>query len=325
MSQIVDLPVRSSDAPGLASSTFDVVAAGAVPWRVHHGELQVLLIHRPKYNDWSFPKGKLDEAETVAECAVREVAEEVGVKVRLGLPLPAVTYEVPKGTKVVFYWATKVRSGVSPDGVEVDEVRWMSVEKAADKLSNDVDREPLDALRAAFRRDSLETVALVLARHAKAKPRAGWTREEGLRPLATSGHRQATSLAKLLNAWRPERVVSSPWRRCVQTMAPYAALRELQMKTIPALTEHSAARHPRRAAKVLTKQLAKPQCIVLCTHRPVLPALLPVLSDRARSGARGALPHADPFLRPGAILVAQRRLDDPSKIVSFEIHEPFDD
>lgn len=111
----------------------------------------------------------------------------------------------------------------------------------------------------------------------------------------------------------------------MQTMAPYAALRELQIKTLPALTEHSADRHPRRAAKAFKKQLIKPQSMVVCTHRPVLPALLPVLADHARSGARSALPQSDPYLRPGAILVAQRRIDDPSKIVSVEIHEPFDD
>lgn len=274
MSPSVELPVRSSDAPQLAATTFDVVAAGAVPWRVHRGELQVLLIHRPKYDDWSFPKGKLEEGESVAECAVREVTEEVGLKVRLGLPLPAVTYEVPKGTKVVFYWATKVRNAAVPDGGEVDNAEWMSVERARVRLSNAVDQEPLDALDAAFRRDSLETMAFILARHAKAKPRASWTREEGQRPLATSGKRQATALANLLGAWRPERVVSSPWRRCMQTMAPYAALRELQIKTVPALTEHTADRHPRRAAKALKKQLARPQCLVLCTHRPVLPLSL---------------------------------------------------
>ncbi|RII43363.1 NUDIX hydrolase [Galactobacter valiniphilus] len=325
MSTDAVLPVRSCDEPELAKVTFAVVAGGALPWRRRKGRLEVLVIHRPKYDDYSFPKGKLDLGESVAECAVREVREEVGLRISLGIPLPAVSYEVAKGTKVVFYWAAKVSSEAVADGGEVDSLEWLSVADARALLSNAVDRVPLDALEEAFAAGRLDTVPLVLARHAKAKPRAGWTREEGERPLATSGKRQASALAAMLMAWRPERVVSSPWLRCLQTVRPYAALRELQIRTAPALTEHAAARQPAKAAKVLEKQLGKAKATLVCTHRPVLPVLLSVLRSRSTAGAAVALPTRDPYLRPGAVIVVQRPLDRSDKIVSVEIHEPFDD
>jgi 8-oxo-(d)GTP phosphatase len=325
MSADAVLPVRSCDEPELAKVTFAVVAGGALAWRLRKGRLEVLVIHRPKYDDFSFPKGKLEPGESVAECAVREVREEVGLRISLGIPLPAVSYEVPKGTKVVFYWAARVASEAIADGGEVDTLHWLGVDEARAALSNAVDRLPLDALEAAFAAGRLDTVPLVVARHAKAKPRAGWTRAEGERPLATSGKRQASALAAMLMAWRPERVVSSPWLRCLQTVRPYAALRELQVRAAPALTEHAAARHPGKAAKAVEKQLGKAKPTLVCTHRPVLPVVLSVLRERCTAAAAVVLPTHDPYLHPGAVIVAHRPVDSPSKIVSIEIHEPFDD
>lgn len=319
------LPVRSCDAPGLSNVAFQVVAGGALPYRVRNGKLQVLVIHRPKYDDFSFPKGKLDPGESVAECAVREVEEEVGLKITLGIPLPAVTYDVVRGTKVVFYWAARVSAEAVPDGGEVDKVMWRSVPAALELLSNPVDREPLLALEAAHETGTLRTVPFLVARHAKAKPRAGWTRAEGERPLATSGKRQAAALARMLTAWSPERVATSPWLRCVQTVMPYAIMREVQIKTVPQLTEHAANRHPAKARKATTKQLLKPKSTLICTHRPVLPQVLEVLETRTVQGAVPWIPDADPYLRPGAVLVAQRPVGEPGVIVSVEIHEPYDD
>lgn len=319
------LPVRSSDPAGLSQESFDVIAAGALCWRLRDGALQVMLIHRPKYDDLSFPKGKLDEGESVAECAVREVREEVGLQVTLGLPLPAVTYDVARGHKVVFYWAAHVISEPRPDGNEVDAIRWVSAKEAEGLLSNRADVAPLKALREAHKAGRLRTVPFVLARHAKAKPRAGWTRAEGERPLATSGKRQAKALAVMLDAWMPQRVASSPWTRCRQTMAPYAHQQGLPIKTVNALTEHAARRHPQKAAKVFLRLMEKARSTVVCTHRPVLPVLLDVLSARLTNGARGSVPERDPYLRPAAIIVAQRSVDAPTKLLSCEVHEPFDD
>jgi 8-oxo-dGTP pyrophosphatase MutT (NUDIX family)/phosphohistidine phosphatase SixA len=325
MSASVPLPVRSSDRPELPAAEAKVLAAGAVLWRRHHGELQVLLIHRPKYDDWSFPKGKLEKGESVAECAVREVQEEVGLRITLGLPLPAITYEVPKGPKVVYYWAARATGTPHGDGHEVDACAWHGIDEASERLTNEADRAPLRALEKADRSSTLDTVPLILARHAKAKPRAPWTRAEGERPLATSGLRQAASLARLLTAWRPERVRSSPWRRCMQTVAPYAAAGNIQVRTVPQLTEHAATKSPAKARKALTKLLGKSHSQVVCTHRPVLPTLLGVLAHHCAGQRADTLPSHDPYLRPGAVIVVQRPVEQLDRIVSVEIHEPFDD
>ena len=110
-----DSPIPDqTDHPG---EPIAVTAAGALPWRVKKDQLEVLLIHRPRYDDWSWPKGKLDAGETVPECAVREVEEEIGLHAPLGIPLPPIHYHVPAGLKVVHSWAVEVTgSPLHPDG-----------------------------------------------------------------------------------------------------------------------------------------------------------------------------------------------------------------
>ena len=96
-------------------ATDAVLAAGALVWREHEGQLEVLAVHRPRYNDWSWPKGKLDPGETMPACAVREVAEETRVTVDLGIPLPAIGYlSVGGKIKVVRYWAAQETSPDAP-------------------------------------------------------------------------------------------------------------------------------------------------------------------------------------------------------------------
>ena len=102
------LVADQTDHPG---EEIAVTAAGAIPWRlnsVNKDQLEVLLIHRPRYDDWSWPKGKIDPGETIPECAVREVEEEIGLTAPLGIPLPPIHYHVPAGLKVVHYWAVDV-------------------------------------------------------------------------------------------------------------------------------------------------------------------------------------------------------------------------
>ena len=122
-------------------------ACGAVVWRTGKGRrVEVLIIHRPKYDDWSLPKGKRDPGETDEQCAVREVEEETGVRGRLGRELLPCSYVDRKGRpKVVRYWAMATR-GESPftPNDEVDEVRWLPLGKAMDALSYERD---VDVLR----------------------------------------------------------------------------------------------------------------------------------------------------------------------------------
>ena len=114
----------------------DVKAAGGLVRRA--GKLAVA--HRPRYDDWSFPKGKLDAGETWEQAALREVEEEIGLRCRLGDELPPVAYDVEKGHKVVRYWLMEPESGAFEPNEEVDEVRWLSPAEAEQLLTYDHDR-----------------------------------------------------------------------------------------------------------------------------------------------------------------------------------------
>jgi len=319
-------PVRSSDEPEIAAATFDVVAAGVLPWRINGDGLQLLLIHRDRYDDWSWPKGKLDEGETVPECAVREVREEVGLDVALGIPLPAIRYAVGSGTKVVYYWAAHVgRAKAVPDGREADAIRWAAPSEARRLLTNPTDVEPLDALLAAHESGNLDTMPFIVVRHAKAKPRSSWTQEEGKRPLAATGKRQALAVSNLLAAWRPGKVATSPWTRCVQTVTPYLQQTGFAVKTVGAITERDNKRNPAKARRAIEKLLDKGQSTAVCTHRPVLPNAFAVLRDRLPKKAAAHLPATDPYLRPGAMVVVQQSAAKGRKLVSVEVYESFED
>jgi 8-oxo-dGTP diphosphatase len=317
-----------SPAPSLPAGTGDiaVTAAGTLCWRTEKGRLEVLLIHRPQYDDWSWPKGKLDDGETTPECAVRETREEIGLKVQLGIPLPSIYYDVSSGRKVVHYWAAKVdRLKPVPDGKEVDEYLWCTPDKARDLLTNPSDIEPLGALEAAHARRDLGTWPLIVVRHAKAKPRSSWSRAEGERPLAATGRRQAVAVSRLLQAWRPERVISSPWVRCVQTVSPYVTRAEAKLKLVDALTEHDAARKPGRARSAVEKVFDKRHSVAICTHRPVLPLVLGVLRSHMPAHLPALLPTDDPYLAPGEAIICQVSAVKHGRIVSVEQYRAYDD
>ncbi|WP_026545692.1 NUDIX hydrolase [Arthrobacter sp. 35/47] len=303
-----------------------VVAAGALCWRKRQGVLEVLLIHRPRYDDWSWPKGKIDAGETTPECAVREVQEEIGFTAKLGIPLPSIEYPVASGLKVVHYWAAKAEGLTpKPDGKEVDAFLWCSPERAAELLSNPSDREPLSALVEASATDDLDTWPLIVVRHAKAKPRSSWTRAEGERPLAASGRRQALAVSRLLQAWSPERIVSSPWDRCVQTVMPYVKRSNAKLKLVDAITERDAARKPGRARATIEKVFDKRAPVAVCSHRPVLPLILDALRTHMPLHLASLLPASDPYLSPGEAIICQVSLRKSGKIVSVEQFRAYDD
>ncbi|WP_043846950.1 NUDIX hydrolase [Crystallibacter crystallopoietes] len=313
-------------ADGQTVQDVTVTAAGALCWRSRRGQLEVLLIHRPRYDDWSWPKGKLDDGETNPECAAREVQEEINVKVQLGIPLPSIRYPVASGMKEVHYWAAKLdKETPRPDGSEVDQFRWCTPDEAAKLLTSPSDREPLEALVDAHRRDELDTYPFVVVRHAKARPRSSWARPEGERPLAATGQRQALAVCRLLSAWEPKRIVSSPWTRCMQTITPYANFRNQRIRTVDAITEHSAHRNPKKARAAIKAQLDKRKSTAVCTHRPVLPQVIKVLSAHASEEVAAKLPGKDPYLKPGAAIVCQVSNKHPGRIVSIELYDAFDD
>ncbi len=311
-----------------------VVAAGAVVWRPRKRSVEVLLIHRPRYDDWSWPKGKLDPGESLPACAVREVAEETGVQVVLGRPLPAVSYRLTSGaTKVSHYWAATVapegaaavraRTRVKPAKNEVDEVRWVSAEKAMRMLSRRSDRAPLSALLDYLDEGRLDTWAVQLARHGRARSRSAWAKGEDTRPLTSAGRRQALGLVPLLSAFGAEEVVTSPWARCRDTVAPYAEAAGLDLVLAPQLTEDGAEADPRSArALVLETLRTRSPGAALCLHRPTLPLVLDAVSARSVHRVRDLLPETDPWLAKGELLVLH--LATPGKrkarVVAAELH-----
>jgi 8-oxo-dGTP pyrophosphatase MutT (NUDIX family) len=126
-----------------------VRAAGGVLWRRAKGDVQVLVVHRPRYDDWSFAKGKQDPGETDEQTAAREVEEETGFRPVLGAELPDTRYRDKHGRwKLVRYWEMTVGGGRFEANDEVDEAEWLGIRAARRRLSYDRDREVLDAFAA---------------------------------------------------------------------------------------------------------------------------------------------------------------------------------
>ncbi|MFI9721312.1 NUDIX hydrolase [Streptomyces sp. NPDC052396] len=123
-------------------------AAGCVLWRRTADGPRIALIHRPKWDDWSHPKGKLKRGESAPACAVREVREETGMECELGDALPTLRYEAGGRPKEVHYWAAEALSGAFVPGREVDELVWLAPREARERLTHEHDRPLVDALLA---------------------------------------------------------------------------------------------------------------------------------------------------------------------------------
>ncbi len=302
-----------------------VYAAGAVLWRIENNSLKVALVHRGRYDDWSWAKGKVDPGETLPETAVREIREETGLKVKLGVPLGIQRYLLPnKNLKEVHYWAAKVTdkslatSNFEPNE-EVAEVVWFTVSAASKRLTYSHDHEQLDQLVALHKKGMLDTVPLIILRHAKARSRATWKDGESSRPLLTEGNAQAEALPKLLKAFGAKAVFSSPWTRCLSTIAPYAQRTKVKVKTRPEFTEAANAKKPNATKNALEAIVALGKPAVICTHRPVLPTILESLEVSANKALKIKL-HLTAALKPGSFTVVH--MSRKQQIVDVELHSP---
>jgi 8-oxo-dGTP pyrophosphatase MutT (NUDIX family)/phosphohistidine phosphatase SixA len=322
--------VTASGPPGPAPDIGDppdLVAAGTVCWRrAREGSgLEVLIVHRPRYDDWSWPKGKPERREDLAECAVREAAEEAGVQVVLGRPLPLTRYHLPGGQlKEVSYWAARVVGSGRPKvpNREVDRTAWVPLDEASRRLTHATDTEPLATLAAYSGQGTLPTAACLVLRNATPRPRDAWARADADRPLVASGKRQAMALAALLGCWRPDYVLCSPWRRCVQTMTPYAAASGTRIRTKAGLAEDSFRRSPGKARRHTHRVLDNAHGGVLCTHRPVLDGVVQTLREYCTAEVAQQLPVDDPLLDHGEMLVAHvaHPMNGGRLIVAIERH-----
>jgi len=266
-----------------------ILAAGALPWRRRSAQLEVALVHRPRYDDWSWPKGKLDEGEEWPVAAAREVWEETGFRVRLGRPLPSSEFlfqdrtDQP-ATKNVRYWAAEVVGGDGTLVNEIDEVAWLDVAAATARLSYPRDREQLLALVRADHAWALASWPLVLVRHARAEARSTWPDADPLRPLDDRGRERAEALVPFLAAFGVTRVVTSPSIRCLDTVLPYAVATGHGTRLKVGLSEEGFAEHPERAPHHLARLLERGEPAVLCSHGPVLPVLIEALAGIADAG-----------------------------------------
>ncbi|MBF4765370.1 NUDIX hydrolase [Nocardioides islandensis] len=273
----------SPASPPTASATRDVLAAGAVVLRKD----AVLLVHRPRYDDWSFPKGKLDRGELAPVAAVREVSEETGVRIRLGMPLASQRYPNGNRMKSVSYWVGRVVGDPDVGGYlvndEIDDVAWVPLDKARKRLSYSFDVSTLKEALAVEHR----THALVVLRHSHAFSRKAWRKDDRLRPLLSTGRHQAERLTPLLSAYAPSRLVTSSSLRCVQTVAPYAAASGWPVQEVDGLSEEDATAGS--VVEVVDELLQARESALLCTHRPVLPTVLDALGIEADKLAPGEL------------------------------------
>lgn len=189
----------------------DVVAAGTVPWRrADDGTVEVALVHRPRYDDWSWPKGHQDPGEALTSTALRETVEEAHLECRLGARLGHTAYDVPgKGHKVVHYWAAEVvRDPGFTATDETDELRWLPRDEADTLLSRPADADLLDRLDQVGPPSS----TVVLVRHAKAGNRAAWRATTTCAPSPAPGSPRPTGSRTSSPA--SARTGSRPPRRC---------------------------------------------------------------------------------------------------------------
>lgn len=258
-----------------------VLAAGAVLWRRNPdvtGGMEIAIIHRPRYDDWSLPKGKLDAGETPVVAAAREITEETGFVPRLGRHLIRVSYPLTDGRrKEVDYWAAEALSGAFVPNGEVDELVWVPVKEAASRVSYTLDRRVIKK----FGELSADVTTLLVVRHAKAGKRGDFPQDDKLRPLDAAGRAQAEALVPHLLAYGVTDLHSADRTRCIQTLAPTADEIGRDVIVEPTMTEEAYNDNPKAANARLLEISRLPGVHVVCSQGGVIPGLLDWLATRS--------------------------------------------
>lgn len=252
-----------------------VPAAGAVLWRGGEDAMgaavtEVAVIHRPRYDDWSLPKGKVELDETDPVAAVREVHEETGYTAQLGRRLGSISYDIPQGTKRVWYWAARAAGGDFTPNDEVDKLIWLPVNAAMDQLGYPQDRKVLRR----FKKYPPDTQTLLIVRHGTAGRRSRFKGDDRKRPLDKKGRAQAEALVAQLLAFGATTLYAADRLRCHQTLEPLAQELEVDIHNEPALTEEAYnADHKAGRSRVLdiATRAGTP---VICTQGKVIPDLV---------------------------------------------------
>lgn len=248
-------------------------AAGGVLWDILDGVVKVALVRRPRYDDWSFPKGKLTAGEHVLNAALREVREETGHTCAIGRPLGAVHYLKDTSQKVVCYWALRSTGGEFTPGDEVDELTWLRPLDAKRLLTADRDRDVITR----FVAKPVDTTPFVLLRHGSAGDRGSFPGDDRERPLDETGLGQADALVPLLAGYGIERVLSADVLRCVDTVRPFAAYCGATVESEPLLSESGYPANPEAALRRTAAVVAAGRATVLCSQGGVIDDLVTAL------------------------------------------------
>ena len=257
----------------MASETTVIQAAGAVLWRYSaNKKIEIALVHRPRYDDWSLPKGKVEDKESHIACAFREVLEETGYTPVFGPEIGQATYKVEEEKKIVRYWSARATDApVAPvDKNEIDEVLWLEVKDARKKLTLDDDREIVDF----FIDFGVDTTPLVLLRHAKALKRTDWDGEDSDRPLDNLGQLQAKRLLPQIYPYNISEIHSSDAYRCMQTVEDLSRALKLNCIVGLDLSEDAYSKDKEVALEYVSTLMDKNQRVLICSHIPILPKVL---------------------------------------------------
>jgi 8-oxo-dGTP diphosphatase len=305
-----------------------IYAAGALCWRVVDDKLVMLVVHRTKYGDVTIPKGKVDPGETLPQTAVREILEETGLAVTLGVPLGVSAYPLASGReKIVHYWAAEVtdqaieQSTFVPNS-EIAAIEWVTLKKARGYLTYERDVEILDAFEALVKQGITSTFALIALRHGKAEPRAGWKGPDASRPLTDRGVKQAAGDVGTLRAWRPRRIITSDAVRCVATVAPLAAATGIKPRREHGISQDAYEEGNADVRGVVGKRVRSRKTAVLCSHGPVLPEILREIALATGTMPGGYLNDAADLETGGFSVVHLSATNPSSGIVSIETYAP---
>jgi len=292
-----------------------IEAAGGVLWRRAAGGagIEIALVHRPKYDDWSIPKGKLNPGEHPVIGAVREVWEETGYTGVPGRPLGEIRYAKDGLPKRVRYWAMRVGSGEFESNDEVDQIMWLPPREARRHLLPDRDQRILTDLLLA----SVDTWPCILVRHGSAGERASWQGDDHERPLDDLGDQQAEALVPLLSSYGIQRVMSADVLRCMETIGPYAGHAGLSVESEPLVSEAGYAEAPGHALERLLEIARSAVPSVVCSQGKTLP---PLLADACTE--LGSAPPTDARFRKGGLCVMHLADADSPHLMVAEFFDP---
>ena len=234
------------------------------------GEVRVAVVHRPRYDDWSLPKGKLDPGETEPVAAVREIVEETGQRAHLGRRLGLVSYPIPGAIKVVHYWVARGHGGEFIPGDEVDQLLWLPIAEASKRLTYRADRKMVTR----FAKMPAETQTILIVRHGTAGRKARYKGDDRGRPLDANGRAQAESLVPQLLAFGVSDVYAADRVRCSQTVEPLAREMDVPITLEPSLTEEAYAGDPKAARRRILEIASLGGTPVICTQGKVIPYLI---------------------------------------------------